>query len=249
MNVQVLLTPFPLPQASLEGKTVVVIDVLRSSTSICASLLAGAKAVIPTEGPGQAGDLWTKLGPDNAVLAGERGGVKIENFQYGNSPAEFTPETVGGKTVILCTTNGTGIFERALKADTVISGGIVNAGAVAEAVAERDNDLLVVCGGREGGFSIEDTIGAGLLIDRLKETHGRQLELNDAASLSYLLYDKNRYSLTETVAQGEHGRFLTSLGLGADVETCAGVDTMPVLPVLKEGRLVRNEPPADETAR
>jgi len=245
MNVQVLLTPFPLPQASLEGKSVVVIDVLRSSTSICASLLAGAKAVIPAEEPGEAGEMWTKLGPDNAVLAGERGGVKIENFQYGNSPTEFTPETVGGKTVILCTTNGTGIFERAVKAEMVFSGGIVNVGSVAEAVARLDRDLLVVCGGRQGGFSIEDTIGAGLLIDRLKDTHGCELQLNDAAALSHLLYDKNRYSLTETIAQGEHGRFLASLGLGGDVEICAGVDTMPVLPVLKEGRLVRpDQPPA-----
>lgn len=243
MKVQVLLTPFPLPQASLEGKSVVVIDVLRSSTTICASLLAGARAVIPTEGPGQAGEMWTKVGAENAVLAGERSGVKIENFQYGNSPSDFTPETVGGKTVILCTTNGTGIFERAVKAEAVFSGGIVNVAAVAEAVAERGNDVLVVCGGREGGFSIEDTIGAGLLIDRLKEPHGCQLELNDAAALSHLLYDKNRYSLAETVAQGEHGRFLASIGLGADLEICAGVDTMPVLPVLKEGRLVRPEPP------
>ena len=241
MNVQLLLTPFPLNKAELEKKTVVVIDVLRSSTSICASLLAGARGVIPTEGPGEAGEMWTKLGPDNAVLAGERAGVKIENFQYGNSPAEFTSDTVNHKTVILCTTNGTGIFGRVTKAERVISAAIVNASTVSAALAADGKDLVMVCGGREGGFSIEDTICAGLLIDQLRTAHGFAPVLNDAAHLSYLLYDNNRNSLRDTIASGEHGRFLATIGLETDVDICARVDSMAVLPVLKEGRLVRAE--------
>jgi 2-phosphosulfolactate phosphatase len=193
------------------------------------------------EGPGEAGEMWTKLGADNAVLAGEREGVKIENFQYGNSPTEFTPETVDGKTVILCTTNGTGIFGRTVKAETILSGGIVNASKVAEAVAKHEKDVVIVCGGHEGAFSIEDTICAGLMIDQIKNRHDCELELDDAASLSHLLYDNNRDGIRETVARGEHGRFLTSIGLEEDVDVCARVDTMAVLPVLKEGRLVRED--------
>jgi 2-phosphosulfolactate phosphatase len=241
MNIQLFLTPLPLNHTELEHKTVVVVDVLRSSTSICASLLAGARGVIPMEGPGEAGEMYTKLGAENAVLAGERNGVKIENFQYGNSPTEFTPETVGGKTVILCTTNGTGIFARTKKAELTISGGLVNASAVAGVLAREAEDVLIVCGGREGGFSIEDTICAGKLIDQLRSSLGLFLNLNDAASLSHLLYDNNRNSLREVIAQGEHGRFLASIGLGGDVDICARVDSMPVLPVLREGRLVKEE--------
>jgi 2-phosphosulfolactate phosphatase len=239
MNVQLLLTPHTLERAELEGKTVVVIDVLRSSTSICASLLAGARAVIPTAGPGEAGELRAKLGADSAVLAGERNGVRIENFQYGNSPAEFTPETVGGKNVILCTTNGTGVLGRVVRAGLVLSGALVNVSSVAQAIALRKKDTVIVCSGREGGFSIEDTLCGGMLIDVLRQKHGCELILNDAGSLARLLYRDRESSLKEAIAQGEHGRYLKTLGLSADVDLCSSIDIMPVLPVLRDGRLIK----------
>jgi 2-phosphosulfolactate phosphatase len=239
MNIQLLLTPHPLERAELEDKTVVVIDVLRSSTTICASLLAGARAVIPTAGPGEAGELRAKLGADAAVLAGERNGVKIENFQYGNSPAEFLPETVGGKNVILCTTNGTGVFDHVVRAGQVLCGALVNISTVAEAIAEQKKDAVIVCSGREGGFSIEDTLCGGMLIDMLRQKHGCDLTLNDAGTVARLLYRDRQSSLKEAISQGEHGRFLTKLGMSADVDLCSRIDIMPVLPVLKDGRLVR----------
>ena len=239
MNVQLLLTPHTLDYVELEGKTVVVIDVLRSSTTICASLLAGARGVIPVAEPGEAGELRAKLGPDASVLAGERGGVKIENFQFGNSPTEFTPESVSGKSVILCTTNGTRVFGMASHAALVFSGALVNASVVAEAVATADVDTVIVCSGREGGFSIEDTLCGGLLIDRLTHKHGRRLVLNDAAALARLLYQERKDALKDAIAQGEHGRYLAGLGLAGDVELCSRVDSMSVIPVLKDGRLVR----------
>jgi len=239
MLANVFLTPIPLNKADLERKTVVVIDVLRSSTTICACLLAGARGVIPTEDPGDAGELRTRLGADAAVLAGERDGFKIENFQYGNSPAEFTSATVGDKTVILCTTNGTGIFARTAKAETILCGGLVNISRVAEEVARIDQDLVVVCAGREGGFSVEDTICAGMLIELLRTSHRKQILLNDAASLALMLYDRTRTSIPRAIAEGEHARFLASLGFADDVDLCTRVDSMPVLPLLKDGRLVK----------
>jgi 2-phosphosulfolactate phosphatase len=239
MNIQLLLTPHPLERAELEDKTVVVIDVLRSSTTICASLLAGARAVIPTAGPGEAGELRAKLGGEATVLAGERNGVKIENFQYGNSPADFVPETVGGKSVILCTTNGTGVFDHVVRAGQVLCGALVNISTVAQAIAEQKKDAVIVCSGREGGFSIEDTLCGGMLIDMLRQKHGCDLTLNDAGTVARLLYRDRQSSLKEAISQGEHGRFLTKLGMSADVDLCSRIDIMPVLPVLKDGRLVR----------
>jgi 2-phosphosulfolactate phosphatase len=241
VDVQLLLTPYPLDRVEVPGKTAVVIDVLRSSTSVCASLLAGARSVIPTAGPGEAGELWTKLGAENAVLAGERQGVKIENFQYGNSPTEFTPNSVGGKNVILCTTNGTGIFGRVAKADLVLSCAFVNVTRVAQELARAGRDTIIVCAGREGGFSIEDTLCGGMLIELLKARCNSELTLNDAASLARLLYADKTSVLSKAVAEGEHGRFLGSIGLGRDLEICASVDTMPTLPVLIDGRLTIQE--------
>ncbi|MEW5796717.1 MAG: 2-phosphosulfolactate phosphatase [Candidatus Zixiibacteriota bacterium] len=240
MNIQLLLTPYPLDRADLDGKTVVVVDVLRSSTTICASLLAGARGVIPVAEPGEAGELRAKLGPDSSVLAGERQGVKIENFQFGNSPTEFTPETVAGKNVILCTTNGTRVFGLTTGAGQVFSGALTNVSSVADALLAEMKDTVIVCSGREGGFSIEDTLCGGLLIDQLT-SRLRSVTLNDAGSMARLLYRERKNSLHEAIAQGEHGRFLASIGLDGDVALCSQVDAMPILPVLKDGRLVRAE--------
>jgi len=241
MHVALYLTPVPFGRASLENKTVAVIDVLRSSTSICAALSAGARGVIPTDGPGEAGDMWTKIGSEMAILAGERNGVRIENFQLGNSPAEYTADTVGGKFVITTTTNGTAIFGKAFNAGPVISAALVNISAAAQRVARENRNLVIVCSGREGHFSIEDTICGGMLIDLLGERHKKELTLNDAASLALLLYRDSRHEIRKTIEQGEHGKYLTSIGFASDVTLASEVDSIPVLPILKDGRLILEE--------
>jgi len=238
MNVELYLTPVPLGRARLAGRTVVAIDVLRSSTSTCAALMSGAKGVIPAPGPGEAGELWTKLGSDMAVLAGERDNVKIENFNLGNSPAEFTKEAVGGRFVIMTTTNGTAVYRDTHGAELVICGALVNISRVARQTAEAGHDLVIVCSGQEGGFSIEDTICAGMLIHLLATEGKVEMTLNDAGSLALLLYRSNKTALKKTIEQGEHGRRLTELGFASDVEMAAAVDSMPVLPVMRDGRLI-----------
>lgn len=241
MRLDLLLTPFPLEEVDLEHKTVVVVDILRASTSICAALHAGAKGVFPVSEPGEAGALWSRLGADSAVLAGERGGVKIENFQHGNSPAEFTPEAVAGKNVILCTTNGTGIFNRAMRADRVCCGALVNVSGLARQVAAWNNDVVVICAGREGGFSVEDTLCGGMLIDRLNQIEGCVVELNDAGALAKLLHGEMGSSPKQMVADGEHGRFLASIGMAGDIDLCTAVDSVPIVPVMNDGCLVGAE--------
>ncbi len=243
MKVDLYLTPMPFNKANLENKTVIVVDVLRFGTTTCAALMAGAKGVIPTDGPGEAGELWAKLGADMAVLAGERGGLKIENFQLGNSPAEFTEASVGGKFVIMTTTNGTAVFANTRNAHTVMCCALVNVSQVAAKAAAMNQDIVIVCSGQEDGFSIEDTICGGMVIHLLAAEHKRNLSLNDAGSLALLLYRTNKTALKRTIQQGEHGRLLAELGFANDVEIAAIVDSLPVLPVLKEGRLI----PDDQT--
>lgn len=241
MKVELYLTPIPFGEANLEHKCVAVVDVLRFCTSTCAALIAGTKGVIPTAGPGEAGEMWTRLGGDLAVLAGERGGIKIENFQLGNSPAEFTKESVGGKFVIMTTTNGTAVFGKARNAHPVMCCALVNISQVAAKVASVNRDLVIVCSGQEGGFSIEDTICGGMLIHLLAAEHKKNVSLNDAGSLALLLYHTNKTAIKRTIQQGEHGRLLAELGFAEDVEIAARIDSMPVLPVLKEGRLVPDD--------
>lgn len=241
MNIELYLTAVPFDDADIEDKTVVVIDVLRSSTSICAALLAGAKGVIPTVGPGEAGEMRSKLGADTTVLAGERNGIRIDNFELGNSPAEFTENSVGGKFVIMTTTNGTGIFKKAAKAELVLSGGLVNASKVAEKVANSDKNLVIACSGHQGNFSIEDTLCGGLLIDLLTSKYQKAQKMNDAAIIALQLYQNNVSNLRDTIEKGEHAQFLTSIGFKNDVSMATLIDSMPVRPVLRDGRLFRDE--------
>jgi len=238
MKVELYLTPVSLSKEVIGDKSVVVIDVLRCTTSVCAALQAGAKGVIPVAGPGEAGDMWTKIGADLAILAGERKGVKIENFNLGNSPFEFTEETVGDKLVIMTTTNGTQAFMEAQMSPHVASCSLPNISAVAEWVATEERDLVILCAGREGHFSIEDTICGGMLVHLLSTEHKVSVEINDAASLALLLYRTNARSIGKTIAQGEHGRFLQEIGFARDVEAAAAVDSIPVLPLLRDGQLV-----------
>lgn len=238
IRVDLYLTPAPFLGADLQGKLAVVVDVLRCTTSVCAALMAGAKGVIPVTGPGKAVELATKLGRDTTVLAGERSGIKPENFQLGNSPAEFTPDIVGNKMVVMSTTNGSPLFVHAAQADLAVAGAFVNITRVVDRIVREEQDIIIACSGREGDFSVEDTICGGMLIDLMKRRTSLPLTLNDASSLAHLLYRDNSEEVEQAVRRSEHGRFLSGLGFDKDITDAAAVDSMPVLPLLAEGCLV-----------
>lgn len=238
MNIELLLTPAPLAASALGGKTVVVIDVLRSSTTICAALKAGAKAVFPVSGIDQAVELRNNLGADAALLAGEQKGIRIENFEFGNSPSEFTTELIGGKLIIMVTTNGTAPFSFCASAESVISCGFVNITVVASQIAKLKSDLIIVCAGHEKAYSLEDTLCAGMLAYQLQARAELSVQFTDAASLAVLLYHDRNDDIVEAVRESQHGRYLSSIGLGADIETAVAVDSLSLLPVLRDGRLL-----------
>jgi len=241
MRTDLYLVPNPVDKKTLAGKSVVLIDVLRASTSICRALYSGAKAVLPFEEPGEAAEMRVKIGPKESLLAGEREGVKIDNFDLGNSPREFTPEVVAGKTILMTTSNGTRAYNKAKPSSLILTGALVNISKVAGRIAREGNDLAIMCAGRDGQFSIEDSICGGMIIDKLYTEYKMEMELNDAASLALLLYRSNKRALKETIAQGEHGRYLNKIGFGEDVAIAAEPDSIPVLPILKESRIIVEE--------
>ena len=241
MDVELHFTPAPFVPGQASGRTVVVIDVLRATTSICYALRAGARAVVPVAEPGEAAELRSRLGTDLAVLAGERDGVRIDGFNLGNSPLEFTREAVADKVVVMTTTNGTATFQRAGKARLVLSAALVNISRVVERVAEEPNDLTIICAGRRGGFAIEDALCGGMLLHRLEHERGMRLSVNDAGMLALMLYRARQATIKQAILEGEHGRFLTGLGFARDVEAASQVDAVPVLPVLRDGRLTAVE--------
>jgi 2-phosphosulfolactate phosphatase len=238
MRTDLFLVPEPVGETRLAGKTVVVIDVLRASTTICQALKSGARAVIPLVGSGEAVEMRAKIGAESSILGGEREGIKIDGFDLGNSPFEYTEDKVKGKTVIFTTSNGTKGYNRAASSKLIMAGALVNISAVAGRVVQAGQDLAVLCSGQNGDFSIEDTLCGGMLLHKLSTEAKLDLELNDAASLALLLYRSNSRALQKTIARGEHGRFLIKLGFEKDVTRAGEIDSLPVLPVLKDSRLV-----------
>jgi len=241
MRIDLYLVPGPVSEERLADKTIVLIDVLRASTTVCKALQSGARAIIPVEQPGEAAEMRDKIGVEETILGGERGGIKIDNFTLGNSPLDYTPEAVAGKIVILTTTNGTRAYACAKYSKNIITGGLVNVSRVAAKVAKSDRDLVILCAGDEGDFSIEDTLCGGMLIHKLMDEFRIELKLNDAASLALLLYRNNSGSLAATIASGEHGRLLAELGFADDVRFASEIDSIPVLPVLKNRKIVLEE--------
>ena len=133
------------PEA-LAGATLVVIDVLRATTVIPHALAVGAKAVIPCLEVEDAVQAAARLPAGQAVLGGERGGLKIDGFDLGNSPDEYTPQTVAGKTLVFTTTNGTRAMMHCRQAQRVLLGSFVNASAIVDALA-ADRDVRLLCAG------------------------------------------------------------------------------------------------------
>jgi len=238
MQIDLYLVPGPVAEDQHAGKSFVMIDVLRASSTICQSLNVGARAVIPVEQPGEATEMKAKLEDKEVLLCGERKGLKIDNFDLGNSPFEYTEENIKGKTLILTTSNGTKGYARAGKASLGLTAGIVNVSKVAERLSKVERDTVILCAGNDGDFSIEDTLCGGMIIYNLMYVQKKSVELNDAASLALLLYRSNMENLADAIANGKHGRYLRKIGFAQDVTLASTPDAIPVLPMLSEKRII-----------
>ncbi len=238
MKLDVYFTPLGLTAGDLAGRGVVVIDVLRATTSIVTALASGARAVVPAATSEEAVKMTANLERDGFVLAGERKYLPIPGFPLGNSPIDMTPEQVGGKTVYLATTNGTPALVAAQGADVVLVGAAINFAAVAErarALFVERNDLAIICAGHEKQFALEDAYVAGRLVRDVKKRL-RRVDLNDGASTAMSLTQRYK-GWQDALATCEAGRTLHALGLGEDVRFSAQVDRFANVPTYTDRRI------------
>jgi 2-phosphosulfolactate phosphatase len=218
-------------------RTVVVIDVLRASSTILEALINGAHAVIPVESVEIAVARAQEIGRDQCILCGERDTQPIAGFRLGNSPLEFTAERVAGKTLVMTTTNGTRALALGGTGSRCVVGSLLNAGAVSKAV-RGDQDVLLLCAGREGRFALEDALCAGILARRILAGRRRSdHQLNDAAMTAMLLARRFEKKLPEAIRRTSAGRRLLELGRGEDVEYCVRADHYDRVPVVRERRV------------
>ncbi|KXX72043.1 2-phosphosulfolactate phosphatase [Flammeovirga sp. SJP92] len=232
INIETCLTPEILSLHQLEGKIAVVTDVLRATSCMVAGLNAGVKSVIPVMTVEEALD-YSKKG---YITAGERGGVKVEEFTIGNSPQEHMQEEYRGKDICMTTTNGTlAITEASKRADQIVIGALLNVSAVAEFLKSARKDVVIICAGWKGNPSLEDTLFAGALIERLQE----ECNLTDDASFMALTqYKACKDNLVESIQfNASHAKRLSGLKAKSDLAFCAQEDYCNALPILKNGEI------------
>ncbi|OLE60286.1 MAG: hypothetical protein AUG10_06560 [Gemmatimonadetes bacterium 13_1_20CM_2_70_10] len=239
MKIDVFFTPLGLNAGDLSGRGVIVVDVLRTTTSIVTALANGAKAVVPASTSEEAVRLTANLEKNGYVLAGERKSLKIEGFALGNSPREMTPDAVGGKTIYFSTTNGTPALVAAQGGDPVLVAAAVNFSAIAQrarTLFDARGDLVVVCAGREKQFALEDAYFAGRVVKAVRKGR-RKIVLNDAATVALDL--TARYAgWAAALEASEAARELRGVTLGEDVAFSAKADRFTVVPSFVDRRIV-----------
>lgn len=254
MKIQVYTTPAEVNEEDIRGELVVIIDVLRTGSSILQALANECKEIIPVESVERAIALQSALFDSDVLLCGERDGVKISGFDLGNSPYEYTKERVSNKFLIFSTTNGTVAMVKARKGGTIYLCGFQNMEVTAAKVSSlhatpqsetgehKDySGLTIICSGQNNHFALEDIVCAGMLIFRIQQQSSDKsiLELTDGARSAMHLYNQNANKLKTMIKQVDHGLELIKLGMEKDLEFCIQTDTIPILPVYVDGKIQR----------
>jgi len=233
MQVRTYFSPIEVdPSATLEA-TAVVIDLIRATSVMVEALASGARAIYPTESTEEAIRLANSLGREDTLLCGERKGLKIEGFDLGNSPREFTPERVAGRRLVMTTTNGTRAFLAAQNARRVLALSLLNLSATARSVMDASR-LVVVCAGKEDRFALDDALCAGVFLrEVLSGRTQAAVELDDASRVALALADAftpDDAFLRSTAA----GAALVAVGLGEDIPWCATRDRHDSVPEMHD---------------
>ncbi|MGL4512887.1 MAG: 2-phosphosulfolactate phosphatase [Lacipirellulaceae bacterium] len=236
--------PRLVSEADLGGGTVVVIDQLRASSTICQALASGATevtALLEVDDALRAAEVERAAGRgDDLVLGGERGGQRIAGFDLGNSPTEYTLARVAGRRLLFTTTNGTRALRHARRARRVLVGSALNLSRVVSALGGETN-VHLLCAGTDGERSRDDTLVAGAIAHRLAELEGAPRAANRAVEsairewLTLLEAARERgrtpaEQLAEELRETPGGRNLIEIGMDRDLRVCAEIDALDVLP-------------------
>ena len=231
-----VLSPALLNLYDITDSIVVIIDILRATSTIATALYNGAKSVIPVDTV--AGCI--RLGKQMEVItAGERDGKIAEGLQYGNTPLQYTEDFIKGKTLVLTTTNGTKLLHVALaaNANSIITGSFCNISRVCDYLIAKKSNVILACAAWKNRINIEDTLFAGAVINRIKE----HFEINcDATQIAEALYLQADGKLLDFMKEknASHYRRLMSYGLEEDIKFCLTEDNANILSVYSGGRLV-----------
>ena len=230
------LSPALLNLYDVNSSIVVIIDILRATSTISAALFNGAKSVIPVDNVADCIKLGKQM---DVITAGERDGKIAEGLKYGNTPLQYSEEFIKGKTLVLTTTNGTRLLHMALAAGAkgIITGSFCNLSSVCDYLLAQNKNVILACAAWKDRINIEDSLFAGAVINQIKSN----FDINcDASKMAESLFNQGKKNLFNFMRDNNASHFqrLMGFGLENDIRFCLTIDNANILVVYDEGRLI-----------
>jgi 2-phosphosulfolactate phosphatase len=233
-SVEVCFSPALFGDILTAGDFIVVlVDVLRATTTICTAVGNGVEAIVPVATHAEA----RQLKAQGFLVASERDGVQLDWADFGNSAFSFTKDAVGGRTLVYCTTNGTGALHIAKSASRIAIGAFVNISALTRWLSEQQKDVVVLCSGWKNKFCLEDTLFAGALTERLLETGSFRTEC-DSAHAAMDLWSAAESDVLGYLEKAAQRHRLKKLGLDDVIPYSFSADQVDVVPVF-DGKVIK----------
>lgn len=229
-KLEVCFTPALLPLYDITDSIVVIIDILRASSSICYGIDNGAEGIIPVATVEEC----MEYGGGDFLLAAEREGCVVDGFDFGNSPFSYTAEKVKGRKIVLTTTNGTQALHESLRADKIIIGSFLNKTALCDYLHRQQQSVLLLCAGWKGMVNLEDMLFAGAVVNRLR---GDIQNVDDSGIAAEELYLLAKDDLRGFLRKSSHSIRLEKLNIEEDICFCLQTDICHSVPILENGSL------------
>lgn len=236
MKIDLIISADYIENYNLKGKVAIVIDMLRATSVITTAIYNGAKRVIPVIGVDEAFEKAKELKAlgEEVLLGGERNALKIEGFDFSNSPLEYKKEIVEGKTIIISTTNGTRALNLCSEAEQVIVASVLNGKGIAKYLSKSDKDIVFVNSGTNGEFSSDDFICAGYMISEICKT--KEAYLTDIAKTAKYVYESSN-EIEDFIKDAKHYKILKDLGLEEDLKYCSKENLIDLVLQFKNGEI------------
>ncbi|WP_337865758.1 2-phosphosulfolactate phosphatase [Ignavibacterium sp.] len=241
MKLNILFSPIVADELYFTGKTTVVIDVLRASSTIVTALKNDAKEIVPVATIEFAVKVSGGMFGGQTLLGGERNTKKIEGFALGNSPLEYEEKIVSGKSIVFYTTNGTKALVKAKFSENLLVCSFLNLSIVAKHLVSLNNNVEIICAGRNNFFSLEDTVCAGKLAAEIISLEP-EVELNDSVAAALALNEKYGNDLLAMLKQSDHGKLLAENGFEEDINYCSQLNVVNVIPYYFNGVIKTMKP-------
>ena len=233
-QIKVCLSPALFDLYSDRKSLIVVVDILRATSAMCAAFHNGVKTITPVSTVEEALEYKSKR---DYIIAAERNGKKVSGFDYGNSPIQYVKSNIKDKNLVMTTTNGTRAINIAKKDHQVVIGSFLNITALVKWLNKQNKDVIILCAGWKDDFCLEDSLFAGILSQKLLDTKLFTC-FNDSAYAAIELYINSKDDIFDFLSNSQHRKRLEHLNIISDIKFCLKNDLTDIIPVLKDDKLI-----------